>query len=48
MINLNALQRVLPISGLEAAVGEILVVKLYRKHGWLTVAEIKRSEGGKP
>ncbi len=48
MINLNALQRALPISGVEAAVGESLVVKLYRKHGWSYVAEINRSEGGNP
>ena len=33
-------------TALQAAVGESPVVKLYRKDGWLSIAEINRSEGG--
>ena len=33
---------------LQAAVGASPVVKLYRKDGWLSVADISQTEGGKP
>lgn len=33
-------------TALQATLGESPVVKLYRKEGWLSIAEINRSEGG--
>lgn len=33
-------------TALQAAMGESPVIKLYRKDGWLSIAEIKQTEGG--
>lgn len=44
----HELEEISIATALQATLGESPVIKLYRKDGWLSIADISQTEGGKP